>query len=232
MQEVLADNELYRNIAIAIAMLLFVIFAISKVVYPKLFSVIYSFDKFFIFKYKDDFGSGIRLFSTESFYFTGVLSLSLSFSLLCVYFFIPEVRQSISWLEITSITWGIVVWLILGLAIQFLMFLKFLFVRCIGWLFNIPIDDVRHFQEFQSFNHSFSVIAYVILSIAIYLRFSFPQLALQITGLLLLIYLLFRLINLFMKIRSLGVCSNLYIFSYLCSTEIMPTLIGVKLLIQ
>ncbi|KYG78088.1 hypothetical protein AWW68_04785 [Roseivirga spongicola] len=230
MQEVLAENELFRNIAMAIAMLLFIVFAVSRIIYPKLFSSIYSFDKFLNFRYREDFGSGIRLFSTESFYFTGVLSLSFSFGILCIYFFHSELRAALPWLEITTLFWGIAVWLILGVAIQFVMFLKFLFVRVFGWLFNIPAEETRHFQEFQSFNHSFSILLYAILSISIYVRFNFPMVALEILAVVLVIYLVFRLINLFFKIRSLGACSNLYIFSYLCTTELMPTLIGLKLI--
>ncbi|NVJ48600.1 MAG: DUF4271 domain-containing protein [Cytophagia bacterium] len=230
MQEVLAENELYRNIAIAIAMLLFVIFAISRIAYPRLFASIYSFDKFFVFKYRDDFGSGIRLFSTESFYFTGVLSLTLSFGILCLYFFQPGLKELLPWLQIDTFLWGLLVWIVLGVAVQFVFFLKFVFILIFGWLFNIPSQETRHFQEYQSFNHSFSILLYVILSISVYVRYNFPGVSLQIIAVLLAIYLVFRWINLFFKIRSLRVCSNLYIFSYLCSTELMPTLIGINLI--
>ena len=231
MQEVLAEKELYRNLASTIAVLLYVFFAVSRIIYPKLFAAIYSFEKFLIFKYKDDFGSGIRLFSTESFYFTGVLSLVVSFALLSLYLFDPQISALIPWLKIESFQFGILVWLILGVVIQFLFFLKYLFLKLVGWVFDISTDETRHFQEYQSFNHSFSLILYFVLSCSLFMRFNFPIVSISILAILVVIYLFFRLINLYFKIRSLGACSNLYIFSYLCSTELMPTLIGINLII-
>lgn len=231
MQEVVAEQELFRNIAIGISMLLFVIFGISRIIYPKLFASIYSFDKFLVLKYREDFGSGIRLFSTESFYFTGVLSLNFSFSLLCIYLFTNQFEGALPWLNISTYGMGLLLWLAMALAIQFLFFLKFLFIQTFGWLFDIPLQQSRHFQEFQGFNHSFSLLVFLILTISIYIRFSFPLFSLKLLAVLIAIYLFLRLINLFFKIRSSGAYSNLYIFSYLCSTELMPTLVALYLII-
>ena len=100
-----------------------------------------------------------------------------------------------------------------------------------GWMFDISVQQSRHFQEFQSFNHSFSLLVYLLFSISVYVRFNFPLISLKLAMVLLAIYLFFRLINLFFKIRSSGAYSNLYIFSYLCSTELVPTLLGVYLII-
>lgn len=231
MQEVVANQELFRNITIGISMLLFVIFGISRMIYPKLFASLYAFDKFLVLKYREDFGSGIRLFSTESFYFTAVLSLNFSFALLCIYLFTNQFEGAFPWLNISSYGLGLLFWLAMALAIQFLFFLKFLFVQAFGWLFDIPLQQSRHFQEFQGFNHSFSLLVFLILSISIYIRFTFPLFSLKLLAFLIAIYLLIRLINLFFKIRSSGAYSNLYIFSYLCSTELMPTLVALYLII-
>lgn len=231
MQETLGQLELYRNIAIVISMALFVIFGISRIVFPKLFVSIYSFGKFLSFRYRDEFGSGIRLFSTESFYFTALLSLNFSFVIICLFLFSPEIQASLNWLKIETIAYGILAWLVLAFALQFVFFLKFLFLRIFGWLFNVPSEQSRHFQGFQSMNNSFSIMLYLLMSISIYVRFSFPGLSLKILAVLVSIYVIFRLINLFFKIRNLGVYSNLYIFSYLCSTELIPTLLGLNLFV-
>ena len=209
MQETLANQELYRNIAISISMLLFVIFAVSRIIYPKLFASLYSFEKFVLFKYREDFGSGIRLFSTESFYFTAVLSLNLSFVLLSIYLFTNQFEGSIPWLKIGSFGVGILVWFLLSIAIQFIFFFKFVFLRVFGWMFDIPIQQSRHFQEFQSFNHSFSLLIYLLFSVSVYIRFNFPTIIFKLAVILVSIYLFFRLINLFFKIRSSGAYSCL-----------------------
>ena len=231
MQETLGHLELYRNIAIVISMALFVIFGISRVIYPKLFVSIYSFGKFLTFKYRDDFGSGIRLFSTESFYFTAVLSLTLSFSITCFYLFTPNFQAYLGWYSIDSLISGLLFWIVLAFGIQFLFFLKYIFIRIFGWLFGLPLEQSRHFLEYQSMNNSFSIIIYVLISFSVYLNYSFPKSSLSVLGVLVCIYVIFRLINLFFKIRNLGAYSNLYIFSYLCSTELIPTLIGLNLFV-
>jgi hypothetical protein len=231
MQETSNIQFFYRDLAIVMAMALFVIYAISRVVYPKLFASVYSYARFFSTRLRDDFGSGIRLFSTENFYFTAVLSLNFSFAAVCLYLFTPSVQATIPWLAIESMGKGLLVWLLTAMAIQFLFFLKFLFVAWFGWLFGIPTDQSRHFSEIQLMNNGLSVVMYLILAISLFGRFSFPEFTVKLILATLAFYLVFRFFNLFLKIRNLGASSNLYIFSYLCSTELIPTLLGLNLLV-
>lgn len=231
MQDVLAHNELYRNACLIISMLLFVILGVSRVVYPKLFAFVFSFGKLFSFKYKEDFGTGIRLFSAENFYFSAVLSSLLGYVLITFYLLSQAIEFDIDWLKINSIWQAILVWLLLSISIQLLFLLKYLFLRFFGWLFALQASQIKHFQEFQGLNHLFALSLFFVVSVALYLQFKFPPFTLELVALLAGIYLIYRLLNIFFKIRSLGIGSNLYIFSYLCSTELIPTFVVLKFLL-
>lgn len=231
MQEVLAHSELHRNACLVISMLLFVVLGVSRLVYPKLFSFVFSYSKLFSFKYKEDFGSGIRLFSAENFYFSAVLSALLGYVLLTFYLMSPTIELEVDWLNINTIWQAILVWLLVSISIQLLFLLKYLFLQFFGWLFALQASQTKHFQEFQGLNHLFALLLFFVVSVALYLQFKFPTFTLELVAWLAGIYLIYRLLNIFFKIRSLGIGSNLYIFSYLCSTELIPTFVVLKFLV-
>ncbi len=232
MQETLAHQEVLRNSLLIISMILLATLAVSRLVYPKLFSYVYGFEKLLIFKYREDFGSGIRLLSTESFFFTSLLSAILSFVFICISSQLDnQILVNNHFLSLGSFWLTLGTWLIVSLFILFLFFLKFLFVRFFGWLFALPYTITRHFQEFQNFNNLIAIVLFSITLAGLYWQFKFPTGLDEFLMVLIAIYLFFRLINLFFKIRSLRACSNLYIFSYLCSTELIPTFLVLKFLV-
>lgn len=231
MNDLAIPETLFRNISIGISILLVLTYAISRVTFPKMFAVVYDFSKLINFKIKDEFGSGIRLLSTENLYFTTILSASISFVVYNVFLFTPQFMEQIPWMVPSNFWIGILLWLLTTLAILLIFLLKYLFLALTGWLFNLPLNISRHYQEVQALNNCF-VMALVILSTAVlYSNYQFPQIVVQLIGTGTLIYLFYRLLNVYIKLNQLGAYSKLYIFSYLCTTEITPAIIGLKLLV-
>lgn len=230
--DVLAENSqyLFRNISITISIILLLTYAISRVIFPKMFTSVYNFSKFGNFRIKEDFGSNIRLLSTENFYFTAILSASISFVILNVILYTAEPLQNLSWLIPESLGAGLLIWLLLTISIQVFFLLKYLFMSAFGALFNLPLSISRHYQEMQGLNNCFVLILVGVATVAVYSNFNFPVglINVMITGVL--IYLLYRLLNIYIKLDQLKMYSKLYIFSYLCTTEIIPSIIGYKLL--
>ncbi|MBO3698884.1 DUF4271 domain-containing protein [Fabibacter sp. E12] len=223
---------LFRNIAIAISLLLLATYAVSRIVFPKMFTAVYDFSKFLNFKLKDEFGSNLRLLSTESFYFTVILSASLSFVALILVFGLSQMGQLalFSWLVPESFGAGILIWLGMTASFQLLFLIKYLFIFLMGTLFNLPASTSRHFQEVQSLNNCFVLAMTSLCAIVVYSNFVIPDLLIKAIVGVTLIYLLYRLLNIYMKLEQLKLYSKLYIFSYLCSTEIIPAIVGIKLL--
>jgi len=223
---------LFRDIAITISLLLLATYAVSRIVFPKMFAATYDFSKFLNFKLKDEFGSNLRLLSTESFYFTSILSASLSFVLLIlVYGLNQEVDLAFfNWLIPTGFWSGLLIWLGGTAIFQLIFLIKYLFIALIGQLFNLPVSTSRHFQEVQSLNNCFVLAVTFVCAIVIYSNFMIPQTLMNGIVTVTLIYLLYRSLNIYIKLEQLKLYSKLYIFSYLCSTEIIPAIVGIKLL--
>ncbi|OEK06876.1 DUF4271 domain-containing protein [Roseivirga misakiensis] len=224
------SQYLFRNISITISVILLLTFAVSRVIFPKMFSAVYNFSKFTSFRIKEDFGSNMRLFSTENFYFTLLLSASISFVGLNLFMFSASLPEYLSWIVPSNFGSGLLIWLLLTISVQLLFLLKFLFLSAFGGLFALPLSVSKHYQEVQALNNCFVLLLLATCTITIYSNYYFPP---DLTGVLMttvVIYLLYRLLNIFFKLWQLKLYSKLYIFSYLCTTEILPTVIGFKLL--
>lgn len=223
---------LFRDIAITISLLLLTTYAVSRVVFPKMFTTIYDFSKFLNFKLKDEFGSNLRLLSTESFYFTLILSASLGFVLMILVYGLNSMDELtfFRWLVPTGFWAGLLIWLGLTAFFQLIFLIKYLFIALMGLLFNLPVATSRHFQEVQSLNNCFVLAVTLVCALVVYGNFLIPPILINgIVGVT-LIYLLYRLLNIYIKLEQLKLYSKLYIFSYLCSTEIIPAVVGIKLL--
>ncbi|MFY0591474.1 DUF4271 domain-containing protein [Roseivirga sp.] len=225
-----SSQFLFRNISITISVIMLSTFAVSRIVFPKMFSAVYNFSKFGHFKIKEDFGSNIRLFSTENFYFTLLLSASISYVGLNMLMFSTGLPEFMEWAVPKNFGAGVLIWLLLTITVQLFFLLKFLFLSGFGGLFGLPLSTSRHFQEVQGLNNCFILFLVGICAITTYSNYYFPTNLIGILMMSILIYLLYRLLNIFFKLSQLKIYSNLYIFSYLCTTEILPTVIGIKLL--
>ena len=231
MDEILrSEQELFRNLALTIVLILLCFLAISKLLFPKLFASVYDYRKLFSFKPTEDFGAGIQLLSTESIHFTGLMSAMLGFVLLNVAQSIPDAFPEI--LLVKSFSGGLLLWLLMSLAVFVLLLFKYVFTAVVGLLFDLKQPKTRHFQEVLSLNHLFTGLLFLSFIIALFSRFYLPSTLAQTILVATSIYLLYRLISLFFKIRRHTESSMLYIFSYLCTTEIFPLAIGIIVLIQ
>lgn len=224
---------LLRDIAIAISALLLATYAVSRMAFPKMFATVYDFSKLLNFKLKDEFGSNIRLLSTESLYFSIILSASTSFVVLVLFFGLNQIEglALVPWLIPKSFGMGILIWLLMTATFQLVFLIKYLFIWMMGSLFNLPPSTSRHFQEIQSLNNCYVLAMTVLCSLVVYSNYSFPALLINTILIGTVIYLLYRLLNIYFKLEHLKLYSKLYIFSYLCSTEIVPAIVGIKLLL-
>lgn len=224
---------LFRDISIAISALLLATYAVSRMAFPKMFATVYDFSKLLNFKLKEEFGSNIRLLSTESLYFSIILSASSSFVVLVLFFGLNQMEGlSIApWLIPDSFGGGILIWLLMTASFQLIFLFKYLFIWLIGSLFNLPPSTSRHFQETQSLNNCYVLAMTILCALVVYSNYSFPELLINTILVGTVIYLLYRLLNIYFKLEQLKLYSKLYIFSYLCSTEIVPAIVGIKLLL-
>lgn len=119
-------------------------------------------------------------------------------------------------------------WLILFCGVIFLLFLKFVLISLISFLFGMADKINFYFVEF----FRMAIIFYSTLFILItYIMINHLYLLPNILGGLIvyvIIFYLLRFIILFFKLRSTATIKNLHLFSYLCTTELIPMIIGLN----
>ena len=220
-----------RDVWVFISIIFLLLIAFSRIVFPKVFLATYSVTRFFSIRLKDDFGTGLRLLSTEYLHFTYLLSSAIAFNLLLLNDQFEEHVFLPFWLKPEGVLEVLLVWMGLSVVLILMFLLRYAMVSGFGKLFNLPNGLTRHFQEAQSLNQVFVLFVTVLIILVLYSGFYFPLKIANALLVLCVLYVIYRQINLYIKFLSTGTYSKLYIFSYLCTTEIIPVFIGVKLVL-
>lgn len=114
--------------------------------------------------------------------------------------------------------------------IWILLICKYFFVYAVGVVFGINNVASVHYYEYLLFSRIFFL---VVVPLQFILMLSFPQwliglLKIVVVGLF--IFNVIRVITISSVLNKITSFRNLYLFSYLCATELIPLLIGVKFL--
>jgi len=125
----------------------------------------------------------------------------------------------------------IINWLFLTLIIQLSFFLKYLLIRYIGLLFDIGSVSNYYFYEYMRISMVFFIFVLIITSLSV---ITVPYLVQGLSNLIIyatIVFMLARFLMLFTRIGKQATFKNVHLFSYLCTTELVPIIIGVKYLI-
>lgn len=220
----------YRDLYIVISIILLCVFAISRVTFPKLFAESISLSKLFGFRVKEDLGATIRPFSTEHIYFTALFSFNLSFVVIFMANQFLSHIDALQLLQVRGFGVGLLMWLISGIVINLVVYAKYALINMAGWLFHTRPLVSRHFTDYVNASSLFYIIVTVCLSISTYSTFLVDTVFSQIVLTMVLLFIFYRTFLLYIKLLQLSPYSKLYIFSYICTTELIPLLIGLKFL--
>jgi hypothetical protein len=195
--------------------------AIVKANYDKRYLNILSFGKIFTFRLKEGDQSRIRIMDQDNLVFAGLYGFVTAG---LVYFLI--VGKNISFLGIEPN--GILSFFKILAVISTGLIGKVILVAIVSNLFGNNKIAAFYIKEMLNINLFFIIILFF-SSILIYLYVgSIPPFWLTIAIYGIVILYLVRLILIYFKILKLSSFSNLYLFSYFCTTEIFPFLIGLK----
>lgn len=194
---------------------------IVKVSYNKRFKTILSFNNTFTFQLKEGDQSRIRIMDQDNLVFAG-LYVFITAGL--IYFLI--VGKDISFLSIEAN--GILAFLKILSVISIGLIGKVMLIAISSNLFGSYKISAFYIKEMLNINLFFIVILFF-SSMLIYLHLGgIPFFWLSVSTYGIVILYIVRLIFLYFKILKLSSFSNLYLFSYFCTTEIFPFLIGLK----
>ena len=120
---------------------------------------------------------------------------------------------------------------IVGLLIFFLLIFKYLGIYVLGSLFRLDKVVNVHFFEFIHYSKVFYTL---LVPVLVFIFISYPSLINQADNVCIAIIIGFALLRILLisfKLNKLAPHRNLYLFSYLCVTELVPLLTGIKILL-
>ncbi|CAA9285852.1 MAG: hypothetical protein AVDCRST_MAG56-4114 [uncultured Cytophagales bacterium] len=135
--------------------------------------------------------------------------------------------------DATGQFWPVVQYFLMMSGLIFALLLgKYLLIQAVGSVFKLSGVTHVHFYEYLLFSRVFYTVV-VFLQFALFLVA--PVWVSVIAEVVIWIVLLFNIVRIVIinsVLSRLTSAKNLYLFSYLCTTELIPLLIGIKILIK
>lgn len=222
----------YKSIFLILMTLIIGGFTAIRFSYANIFATTYNLRSFFSIRPLEDTSTGIRLLSTESIFITLLLASIIAFcTQVYIYFYLDEPIQF--FIVGSSHGWTILLnWLLMILIVGVFFLLKYFFLRFFGWLFDFPEQQSGHYEEYQSIGHTFYFAFGVVTAIAMVTS---ADISVQfIEGMLyaLSVFLVYRIVLLIFRLSAKSDYSIFYIFSYLCTTELIPLALTIGFVIK
>lgn len=211
-----------------IILALFAFFVVLHTLFPSELSAFFSFSTLITFRY-------------TSSAFIKYRSLTKTQTLIIIYYAALLAGILIIYLNYNSNPFGQVFflninpifgWLIIFGIVLILIFLKFVLISIISILFGLADRINFYFIEFLRMAMIFYSIMFVILSYTAINHFYLVDDLLDSLVFIFVFFNLIRFILLYFKFRRSLSLKSLHLFSYLCATELIPIVIGLKFFLK
>ena len=123
-------------------------------------------------------------------------------------------------------------WFIILTIVLIFIFLKFVLISIVSVLFKVSEKINFYLIEFLRMAMIFYSVIFIILSFAVINHFYVVGSILDKLVLVVVIFNLVRFIILFFKFRRTVTMKSLHLFSYLCTTELIPMILGLKFFLK
>lgn len=199
---------------------------------PKYFHDFYNFPKAMSMKIREETYLSVRYITGTYLSFLIIQSFIIGFILLNIFHYRENLQSQFDFISTTTLTSSMMGWMKVSGVVFVSFLLKFFLVKSISQLFNLKAFSTIHFFDF----FRLSIIFYLLVLIAIVILipgFSFVDFA-WIPSLIkiIIIFYIFRMLVLFLKLYKYAPFRNLHLILYICSTELLPLLVGFKIFIN
>mgnify|MGYP006403353387 CR=1 FL=1 len=198
---------------------------IIKINYDKRYINILSFNKIFTFRLNEGDQSRMRIMDQDNLVFAGFYAF-LTAGL--IYFL--SLGMNVGFLGIEP--YGIIEYLKILSIVAIGLIAKVVLVAITSNLFGNSKIPAFYVKEMLNINLFFVIILFFSSILIFLLNGPIPAFWLPTAIYAMLAFYVIRLILLYFKILKLSSFTNLYLFSYFCTTEIFPFLIGLKYFIR
>ncbi|MCG8307394.1 MAG: DUF4271 domain-containing protein [Cytophagales bacterium] len=173
-----------------------------------------------LFKYRS-------LTKTQTLVIVYLAALSASVFIIFLYYY--DNPKSDSWLVDLNPLFG---WFILFMIVLLSIFLKFILISVISFLFKIGEKINFYLVEFLRMSMIFYSVMFVIVSYTVINHFYYIETLLENLIVIVIAFNLIRFVMLFFKFRKTVNMKSLHLFSYLCTTELIPIVLGFKFFLK
>lgn len=222
-----------RNVFITISILLLLIYAVMRNAFPRIFGMTYHFANLFAFRVKEEIGISLKFLSKGQLFMSAIYALTLSFLLLYLGSHLLVDKSALfNLLSIKSYWNGLILWLLISFGIYLTILVKLVFLLSMSWLFDLRSSYRRQFSDFFTTSSVFFLMASIVLSLLLYAQtISGFELSIILAEIV-VVFFFYRTVLIYIKFLQTANNSKLYIFSYICTTELIPLFIGINYLMK
>ena len=193
----------------------------------------YHFVNLIGFRVKEEIGLSLKLLSKGQMFMSAIYALTLSFLLLYLgSYLLDDESVLFNLISIKSYWNGLLVWLLISLGIYLTILIKLVFLLMMSWLFNLRNGYKRQFSDFFTTSSVFFLMASIALSILLYAQIISGTNLSRTLAEIVIVFFLYRTVLIYIKLLQTSSNSKLYIFSYICTTELIPLFIGINYLMK
>ena len=218
-----------KNFFVIGLVIILMFYAILINQYAKAFKNVYSLRKILSFRTREE-DMRVRLMSEPHLLFLVQHCLLISF--LCI-ILVPNIGSHIPFIHFTLQRLGsyLLLWLSMSLLVLLIIWAKYIIVVMFGTLFKLRQLMYLHMFDFMRLSLMFWG-AMFLLAICVYNNLNVSEsLYSQVLAYLFVMFALARIVVLYLRLFRNASFKNMYLFSYICTAEIIPLLVGLELLI-
>lgn len=200
--------------------------------YPKTFHDFYKLDKTFSLKSRDE----SRLVSSPingiTLVFLFVYSVVFSFLIIVIWHQLGGVPKFLGFVNFSNLSGMGISWAIFSVLIFIAILAKYIVISAVTSLFNIKDFASIHFFDFIRMSQVFMIFILIMVSLLELSFQSYQEIGFKLVIYLAIFFSIIIVLVLFFKLLRSSTFRNIHLFSYLCTTEILPLLIGFKIFLN
>jgi len=218
----------FKNFFIIGLMLILAFMAMIKVAYPKIFSEFLSLGKIFSLKWREDSLIASRAISSLNLLFLIVYSLLMSFIVVVLWYETDSVPHQFDFISFENFASSFLSWILVALIVFVILILKFIIIYISSSLLGFKDIVSYHFLDYIRISQVFMIALLVVISLSTISFRDFISPGSVVFPYIIFTSIFLTTMLLFFKLLSSTSYRNVHLFSYLCTTEILPLIISIK----
>lgn len=221
-------GNIYRDFFVLGLIIVLIIYSVIINIYSKSFKTFYDISRTLSINIREEYTFKGRALNNTNTIIIVAHSLLIAYLIMLIVGFEPG-NQLVQIDSLDDVLWQ---WTLFSLIVFSIFLVKYWMVKLVGGLFDLKELVNRHYLEYLRMSKIFFALLFVILCI-FYLGFEVDiEKNQQIFINFAIIFFIVRVIMLFFKFMRSSSFKNFYLFAYLCSTEFLPLVIGLKFILN